>query len=43
MDEKINYLTHELEQFQGDCKNSWKQRNNIIPANRINKNALLIK
>ena len=40
--EKINYFALKFEQFTGDCKNTWKQINNIIDKrniiNNINEN-----
>ena len=40
---KINYFACKCEQFKGDCKNTWKQLNNIISINRICKRNIINK
>ena len=40
---KINYFASKFQQFNGDCKNTWKQINSIIRPNKINKKIIINK
>ena len=40
---KIKYYVRKFQQFQVDCKNTWKHINNSIPPNGINKINIIIK
>ena len=40
---KINYFARKFQQFKGDCKSAWKQINDIIRPNKINKKNIINK